>query len=205
MAKKATKRINPPKSPQKQKIPTWVWFAVSGVVSILLIVGLFYLGGQGLSQGNSNIEGVNFLPDPGAGHVDGDIAYGQDVPVGGQHNPIWQNCGIYDEPVRAENAVHSLEHGAVWIAYSPDLPAEQVEILRNIVRQERRNRGEPTVLLAPRANLNDPIVVTAWRVQLRTDDASDERIVDFVQTYQRGPFTPEPGAVCINGVGDPIT
>ena len=33
----------------------------------------------------------------------------------GEHNPVWQNCGFYNKPVRDESAVHSLEHGAVWI------------------------------------------------------------------------------------------
>ncbi|MCB0155091.1 MAG: DUF3105 domain-containing protein [Anaerolineae bacterium] len=205
MTKKAKKRIVPQKPSEKNKIPIWVWFAVSGVASIFLVIGLFYLGGQGLGQGNSNIEGVTILPDQERGHVDGEVAYLQDVPAGGTHNPAWQNCGIYEEPVRAENAVHSLEHGAVWIAYQPDLAQDQVDVLQNIVRQERRNRGEPMVLLSPRDDLNDPIVVTAWRVQLRLDEAADERLVDFVQTYQRGPFTPEPGAACVNGVGTPLS
>jgi hypothetical protein len=60
-------------------------------------------------------------------HVGGNIDYDQDLgipPAGGPHNPSWQNCGFYDELVRDENAVHSLEHGAVWITYQPDLPQQ---------------------------------------------------------------------------------
>jgi hypothetical protein len=64
---------------------------------------------------------------PGERHTDGDVDYAQTPPVGGEHNPVWQNCGFYQEPVRDETAVHSLEHGAVWITYSPDIPQDEIE------------------------------------------------------------------------------
>jgi len=41
------------------------------------------------------------------------VAYTESPPVGGVHDPVWQTCGFYDAPVRSENVVHSLEHGAV--------------------------------------------------------------------------------------------
>src|ERR687891_454587 len=65
-------------------------------------------------------------------HTEETVPYSQIPPVGGPHDPVWQNCGFYDMPVRDENAVHSLEHGAVWITYSPDLPQDQVDELRDI-------------------------------------------------------------------------
>src|SRR5215208_5439695 len=52
-------------------------------------------------------------------HVRGRINYPQNPPVGGPHNPVWQKCGFYSKPVRNEHAVHSMEHGAVWITYRP--------------------------------------------------------------------------------------
>ncbi len=57
-------------------------------------------------------------------HTTEPVFYGQIAPVGGDHGPVLQNCGFYEEPVRNENAVHSLEHGAVWITYRPDLPVD---------------------------------------------------------------------------------
>jgi len=42
-------------------------------------------------------------------------------------------------------------------------------------------------------------------VQLSVEDASDERIADFAGAYQRGPFTPEPGATCGQGIGEPLS
>src|SRR5688500_18003166 len=65
-------------------------------------------------------------------HTDQAVAYAQTPPVGGDHAPAWQNCGFYDAPIASENAVHSLEHGAVWITYSAKLPASDVERLKQV-------------------------------------------------------------------------
>jgi hypothetical protein len=98
-----------------------------------------------------------------------------------------------------------MEHGAVWIAYQPDLPAEQVELLREIVREKRSQRNEALVLLAPNPDIAVPIVATAWRAQLELGDASDERLGLFLDRFQRGPYYPEPNAPCtFGGIGEPI-
>ncbi len=120
-------------------------------------------------------------------------------PVGGIHSGTWQNCGIYDEPIAAKNAVHSMEHGAVWITYHPNLPAGDVEDLQDAAR------GESFVLLSPYPELKSPVVLTAWGIQLAVDSAGDGRIADFIERYQLGPQTPEFGAPCSNGMGSPIS
>jgi len=190
----------------RRSIPLWVWAVSGGTLALLLVVGLLYLGFNGTATAVSDIEGLAILPDPGRGHQTGDLNYIEDVPAGGPHNPTWLNCGIYDEPVRTENAVHSMEHGAVWLTYRPDLPADQVDILRDLVRAEQSRLRERMIILSPHPDLEDPIVATAWRVQLRLEDATDERLVQFVSRYQRGPFTPEPGADCtFSGIGEPLS
>lgn len=120
-------------------------------------------------------------------------------PVGGVHHDAWQNCGIYDSPIRPENAVHSIEHGAVWITYRPDLPANQIEKLAE------RVRGESYLLLSPYPDQRSPIALTAWAVQLEVDSADDERIETFIQRYRLGPSTPERGGACggSGGLGNP--
>ncbi len=118
-------------------------------------------------------------------------------PVGGDHDAIPQNCGVYAEPVVSANAVHSLEHGAVWITYQPDLDASQVDILTKLTR------SEPYALLSPFPELAAPVVLTAWGEQLEVDDAADPRVATFVAKYAQGKQAPEPGAACSGGVGDP--
>jgi hypothetical protein len=131
-------------------------------------------------------------------HVDGPISYPQVPPVGGQHNPVWMNCGIYDKPIPNENAVHSLEHGAVWITYQPDLAEASVEQLRGLVR------GHTHVLLSPYDGLPAKVVASAWGVQLRANSADDPQLAKFVATYESGPQTPEPGAPCSGAKGVPL-
>lgn len=207
MAKKKIAKKSSRKQTQQQgsKIPIWIWFASGGLLAVLLIGGLFFLGNMQPPALTSDIEGVVILPDIGAGHQEGDIHDEHEVPAGGVHNSAWQTCGIYDEPIREENVVHSLEHGAVWIAYQPELPEDQVETLRQLVRSERSRQSEPLIVLAPKPELESPIIATAWRVQLELENANDERLTAFVDEYQRGPLTPEPQANCVNGVGEPLS
>ena len=109
-----------------------------------------------------------------------------------------QNCGIYDTPVPDERAVHSLEHGAVWLTYRPDLPAADVERLRRLAR------GHTHILLSPYPDNPTPIVASAWQTQLRLDTYDEPKLLSFINTYERGRQTPEPGAACQGGIGTPI-
>lgn len=134
------------------------------------------------------------------GHKDGRIAYGQNPPTGGLHNPTWQNCGVYDTPVPLENAVHSLEHGATWIAYRPELAETDVKALRDLLK------GRTYTLLAPyqAGALDAPLVAVAWGIRLKLERADDPRLAQFVAKYAHGPQTPEPGAPCAGGLGRPL-
>jgi Protein of unknown function (DUF3105) len=135
-------------------------------------------------------------------HKDGTIVYPLNPPVGGVHNPVWQNCGIYDQAVRIENVMHSLEHGAVWITYKTDLSKTEVETLRNLVR------GQPYIILSPYSlsnKLEKPIYAVAWGVRLGVTSTTDLRIPIFAAQFKNNPqTTPEFGAACTNGIGNPI-
>lgn len=142
------------------------------------------------------VEGVETDPDQERGHDANYVYPDLDLPpIGGIHHPTWQNCGIYEAQISILNAVHSLEHGAVWVTYQPDLPAAEIGQLQEAVR------GEDYALLSPFPNQRSPVVLSAWGVRLELDSAADERITAFLDTYQQGPQTPEPGATCQGGTG----
>ena len=134
---------------------------------------------------------------PGGEHTPADVDYEQTPPVGGPHNETWQNCGFYEEPVRDEIAVHSLEHGAVWITHLPDLPQDEIERLRDLAE------SDGYVLVSPYPDQDSPVVASAWGKQLSLESAEDSDLERFINAYSQGPQTPEPGALCTGGIGEP--
>jgi hypothetical protein len=131
------------------------------------------------------------------GHQEGTLTYEQIPPAGGIHSGTWMNCGVYEEPIPNEKAVHSMEHGAVWITYQPDLAAAEVEKLQTLTRTTGYR------LLSPYPGLPSPIVVSAWGYQLKLENADDPRLLSFIIAYQQNPRGPEPGAPCTGGEGSP--
>lgn len=181
-----------PRKPDRR----WIWWLTGGLLVIALGFGVttFFLRNQGQSAALTEVQ---TFPKPEAGHQDGPLIYAQTPPAGGIHNPVWQNCGIYDQPIANENAVHSQEHGAVWVTYRPDLSAEDVEALR------AQMRGKRYTLLSPFSELPAPVVASAWGVQLLLDGPNDPRLAAFITTYAQGQQAPEPGAACHSGTGIP--
>jgi hypothetical protein len=141
-------------------------------------------------QETSELQGVKSFDNLSREHTDGYVTYEQTPPVGGIHNPVWQDAGFYKEPVPEETAVHTLEHGAVWITYSFDLPQDQKEKLRQVVE------SQDCLLASPYPYLPAPVVASAWGKQLQLEDVDDPNLQEFIRIYRKGPQTPEPGASC---------
>jgi hypothetical protein len=138
------------------------------------------------------IPGIETFKVESAAHTTDPVDYPQDPPVGGPHDPSWQRCKVYDAPVRNENAVHSMEHGAVWITYQPDLPENDRKGLAKLAE------GQTAVLISPYPGLKNPVVASAWGVQLRLDNVNDLRLKAFIARY--GGNGPERGATCDSGI-----
>ena len=168
-------------------VPAVVVLAAAGIVTAVLVN----------RPEPPSLDAVTTYDYAAGAHTEEPQTYTETPPIGGPHNPVWLNCGIYDAPVPNENAVHSMEHGAVWITYRPDLPAEQVDALEDAVA------GETYTVLSPYEGLPSPVVLSAWNNQLAVDGADDERIDAFLAKFVQGAQTPEPGALCSNGVGVP--
>ena len=118
-------------------------------------------------------------------------SYNQSPAMGGPHSAAWLKCEVYDRELPEENAVHSMEHGGVWITYLPDLPAAQVTELtgKTILNKE-------FVMVSPYAGQSSPVVVTTWGLQLAVDSASDPRLDAFIRTYAGGDQGGETGVGC---------
>jgi hypothetical protein len=139
------------------------------------------------------IKGVTYKAEDNRNHQDGVVQYDSSPPIGGAHSPIPADCTgtVYPNPIANENAVHSLEHGAVWVTYRPGLSADEVAALARLVQ------GQPYVLMSPYEGLSSPISAQSWGYQLRVDSAADPRLAQFINVLRNNPqTTPEYGASC---------
>jgi len=131
----------------------------------------------------------------GRTHVTTKVSYPMHPPVGGNHNPVWLNCNgdVYTQPVHDENAVHALEHGAVWVTYTGKAKKADVDALAAKVKKT------PYSLMSPYANQAAPLMLSAWGHQVAVKSAGDPEVNKFFAAYVQGPQTPEPGASCTGG------
>ncbi|GGT93956.1 DUF3105 domain-containing protein [Streptomyces violascens] len=131
-------------------------------------------------------------------HVTTKVNYPMKPPVGGDHDQVWMNCGgdVYTQQVPDMNAVHSLEHGAVWVTYTDKASAADVKKLADKVSKT------PYSLMSPYKGQAGAIMLSAWGKQVTVNGADDPRVNQFFTQYVQGPQTPEPGAPCTGGLGE---
>lgn len=184
-------------------------FAAGATVLALALVAIVVYAVQNQGSGfktaadklDAGIKGIKVTKNQTFNHVPGRVNYpgaATRPPDGGNHNVIPQSCKVYDQSVVNEHAVHSLEHGAVWITYRPDLPADQVTILKTLMD------GNPYRMLSPYPGQASPVSLQAWGRELAVGSATDKRVARFVDDYTNGPQTREKGTAC-QGVDVPGT
>lgn len=186
------------KKRQRGKLLWWVVGIVAVLAVVAVIVASIVFAPRSYTAGSegATIEGVETF-DLESDHVEGVVEYEQNPPAGGPHNIAWLSCGVYDQPQANENAVHSLEHGAVWITYDADaIQGADLEALRELAPRTYS-------IVSPYEGLDTPITVSAWEHQLKVDSVDDPRIAQFIEEYWQGGTAPELGASCtgIEGPG----
>lgn len=171
--------------------------AALGVALVALLVYAVMNQGGGVSElvrdPDNAIEGVAVTDgeELGNDHVEGAVQYDSMPPPGGDHNGVPQTCDVYTEAIAPEHAVHSIEHGAVWVTYDDSVSEDDISTLTDQVE------GDPYRLMSPLPEQENPIVLTAWGRTLEVDRADDERVSQFLRAYTNGPQTPERGAACV--------
>ncbi len=162
-----------------------IWSSVAAAA--LLVVG--FIAFQPLPE---ELSAVEEFAQQGRDHLQEGEAppeYNSSPPTSGDHSPTAAQCGIYTSEVPDLLQVHNLEHGAVVVQYQTDLDPSAVEALQEYARSKSSH-----ILLAPRADLDDPVVVTSWTRMLRLD-AADVATIDLY--YEEFAFSgPEVGVAC---------
>jgi hypothetical protein len=168
----------------------------AAVVAVALVAGIVYLIVDSAQKNNDKKvpDGVSSYTYASGSHDDSFTAWTEVPPAGGTHNNTWQKCQYYPAPINPGMGVHALEHGAVWITYSPDLPQDQIDKLKELAD------GQDFILVSPYVGLPSPVVATAWNKQLKLDSVDDDRLDQFIKVFKNSPDnTPEYGANCASG------
>ncbi|MCA9861222.1 MAG: DUF3105 domain-containing protein [Thermomicrobiales bacterium] len=186
--KRVDRKQAPAKQQREQRLLKWGGIALAA----LLLLGVGYGAYHWLTTRDENRmpEGITTYNYTGGEHSNDAVAYTESPPVGGTHNPVWQTCTFYDGKIASENAVHSLEHGAVWITYQPDISDEDKARLENWADDRSY------LMVSEYEDQESPFVFTAWNNQLSLDSLDDKRATQFMNYFIQGPQTPERGASC---------
>ncbi|MEU8897134.1 DUF3105 domain-containing protein [Nocardia sp. NPDC048505] len=199
---------------QKRQIP---WLAIGAAAVIIALVGALayslvpkyreqaeldkYTPSAENKDPSDQIPGVvkkDFAQGAGKHIAAGQrVAYDTTPAFGGPHDSSWAACTgvVYSKPIRTENAVHSLEHGAVWITYNPDkVDASGLDALKSKVE------GKQYTMLSPYPGLDSAVSLQSWGHQLKLDDPSDKRVGQFITALRQNAYGvyPEIGADCSN-------
>ncbi|MDQ2797960.1 MAG: DUF3105 domain-containing protein [Actinomycetota bacterium] len=146
--------------------------------------------------GAAKISGLTYKVEANHTHETGRVTYDSAPPRGGNHNGFWADCSgtVYNQPIANENAVHMLEHGAVWITYNAtEINGAALKELQGFVS------GVDRMALSPYPNLDSPISLQAWGYQLKVKSADDPRIPQFIGLLKNNKkTTPEYGSSCSN-------
>ncbi|MEV6771582.1 DUF3105 domain-containing protein [Nocardia sp. NPDC051030] len=199
------------KLPNQRNIP---WLTIGAVAVIIALIGGIawvlvpkiqdkrenekYTPSAQKKDPSDQIPGVVKKEYPAGLHVASTqrVAYDQAPPFGGPHDGSWAACTgvVYPKAIRTENAVHSLEHGAVWIAYNPDkVDQSGIDLLKSKVQ------GKPYSLMSPYPGLDSPISLQSWGHQLKLEKADDKRVTEFITALRLNQYAyPEVGADCAN-------
>ena len=179
---------------------------IGGGVVVLAVIGLVIAviavnSVPKVDPDSISIEGLKTYSDLPANHVDAAVdyqaLYDTNPPAGGNHAPVWLNCGIYTEAVPNENAVHDLEHGAVWVTYDP------AKVTGGDLTDLQNKMKSTYMVLSPFEGLPTPVVASAWGNQVQLDGVDDPRLSEFVTKFWKAASAPEPGAPCTGGIDGP--
>jgi hypothetical protein len=132
-----------------------------------------------------------------ASHHSGPVQYEINPPAGGPHNERWQECSgvVYDDRIPTEHALHSLEHGAVWVTYDPAVLSDS-----DVDRLARNVNNTNYTLMSQFDGQDAPISLQAWGYQLKLESAGDPRIQEFIRALRVNASLEGPAARCDGGV-----
>jgi hypothetical protein len=116
-------------------------------------------------------------------------------PASGPHNGIPLGAGVYDSPPPIDRLIHSFEHGAVAVWYSPDASGEELDRLRAFYDQSSVGSrvivgpyDYPEEGAAGRLPSGTSMALVAWHEVQTCDDVNLAAAFGFTSQYSAPPF-----------------
>lgn len=139
------------------------------------------------NDAGSTVQVGQEIPNQGQEHIkDGTPhePYNSNPPTSGPHYTQPVEWGVYSEPVVDERAVHSLEHGGIWISYK-DIDEPTIDLLKKIAKA---NGG--SVIMSPRPNGEAKIALASWTRLEKLEGYDEAKILEFIKANKNK--SPEP-------------
>jgi len=160
------------------------------LLAIFIVAGLVFLFTR---PPREQPEIGQAIPELGRNHIaEGTVPkepYNSNPPTSGPHWAQQAECKIYTEEVADQAALHSMEHGGVWISYKNKDDQELIKNLTSLVQS-----AGSKVLLSPRAANDSAIAVASWARLLKLENFDEKQIADYIR-YNKNK-SPEPLAAC---------
>ncbi len=108
--------------------------------------------------------------------------YKTNPPTSGAHYGTAQPGGFYNRSIQDENAVHSLEHGYIWITFK-DQSKNVLDELKKIAK-----RYPYRVVISYRKENDSPLALASWGRLLKLNNFDKKKIMEFIENnYNRSP------------------
>ncbi|OGY29895.1 MAG: hypothetical protein A3F35_00450 [Candidatus Woykebacteria bacterium RIFCSPHIGHO2_12_FULL_45_10] len=180
-----------------QKDLLWKGAVVVVLLGAIAVLGWLFMNSKSTSAPSVKELGqqVCFKDDCVHDHIERGTPhapYNTNPPSNGPHYPTTAGCKIYSDEVVDEAAIHSLEHGAVWITYKDKNDNQLKTSLEALVKE----LGASKILLSPRAKNDSKIALASWGRVLKLESFDKQKTTDYVKLYRNGTSAREPLATC---------
>ena len=171
-----------------------------GVYALALAALVWFLFLRNIAPNEIAGEPVLDFSTAGSGqHTGAEVQYATVPPVSGEHRSNAAPCGVHGAQFEDELMVHTLEHGAVGLAYDPTLEVDDIRTLEEIVGEY-----ESHVFSVPYQGMETPISLLAWGHMIRLDELDEEVVTGFIEEFRRGGDAPEANQACPNDQSQPF-
>lgn len=157
------------------KYAGWLWITIPALVIIGLIVWSVARPRPGqkiANQGNRHLSVA----------TDKHESYNSKPPTSGSHVGSKAPWGIATAQIPDELQVHNLEDGGVIVHYDPAQAATSTVQELELIIRPYLNKGK-NIILEPYADMDAPIVLTAWTRILSLSSVDKNAIEAFITAY----------------------